>query len=277
MNEPIFVGKHPTTHSVQQHTHENWELIYCTSGMGEVQFENGSKLPYTAGEIVAIPPRLPHCNQSVSGFTNIHMRVADATLPYRAAVKLADDAEKHLLTFFSEAYFYYSSDINRKEVILSGLGEVIVSYIVTFLSQQTYSEVVELVRTDILRNFTDENYRLERTLRSIPLNYDYIRKTFKKEIGATPHEYLTAMRMKKAERLLCAMRGEYTIAEVAEMCGFNEPLYFTRVFKKNFGVSPTAFNAQQASETHACPPRAEGASESPDEPEPHPNRIVQYP
>ncbi len=245
MNEPVFVGKHPTTHSVQQHDHNEWELIYCTGGTGEVRFENGSTLQYVENEIVAIPPHVKHSNHSVRGFTNVHIRLSKATLPYRSAVKLADDAEKHLLTFFNEAFFYFGSDLQRKELILSALGEVIASYTITFLSQDSYTETVELIRNSRLRNFTDAKYRLEDTLHSVALNYDYVRKTFKKEIGLTPHEYLTGMRMKKAESLLSVTHGEYMINEVAEMCGYSEPLYFTRVFKKNFGISPTAFSKQQ--------------------------------
>ena len=248
MNEPVFVGRHSTTYSVQRHEHEDWELIYCTGGTGEVVFDNQSSLRYDKGEIVLIPAHTPHFNQSEKGFTNIHMRLSDAAFPYRTAMKVADDADGHLLTFFSETLYYFNSDIRRKELVLSALGEVIASYIVMFLSQNNYSELVERIRNDILHNFTNCDYRLEDTLRSLPLNYDYIRKTFKKETGVTPHEYLTKMRMKKAEMLLSAMQGEYFINEIAQMCGYSEPLYFTRVFKKTYGLSPTAFNRECSGE-----------------------------
>lgn len=32
--------------------------------------------------------------------------------------------------------------------------------------------------------------------------------------------------------------SEYNISEISMMCGYDEPLYFSRVFKKEFGVSP---------------------------------------
>lgn len=246
MNEPVFVGKHATTHSVQKHKHDEWELIYCTGGMGEVVFENGSTLQYAGGEIVAIPANMEHSNISKGGFTNIYMRLADATFPYRSAVKLLDDSGKPLYNFFNEAFYYFDSDLQRKELILDALGEVIASYIIAFLSRTSYSEPVETIRDCILRNYANAGYDLEKTLASIPLNYDYLRKCFKKEMGLTPHEYMTDMRMKKAEKLLSAMDGEYLIGEVAQMCGYNDPLYFTRVFKKRFGLSPTAFNKGSA-------------------------------
>lgn len=38
MNTILFVGEHPKTFDVRWHTHEHWELIYCTSGQGAFRF-----------------------------------------------------------------------------------------------------------------------------------------------------------------------------------------------------------------------------------------------
>ena len=57
---------------------------------------------------------------------------------------------------------------------------------------------------------------------------------------------MTSLRMKKAETLLSAMwTREYSVAEVAEMCGFDDALYFSRVFKKTYGCSPTNFSQKR--------------------------------
>ncbi len=246
MNTIAFAGRHLRTYSVQTHFHTDWELIYCTSGMGQVEFENGAVMAYETGEVVAIPPNTRHSNNSTEGFTNIHLLISDATFPYRGAVKITDDAESHILTFFSEAHFYFNSDINKKEMILSAMGELIVSYIILFQSQTSFSEPVDLIRNDILKNYSDSAYRLDDFIKSLPFNYDYLRKLFKKEMNVTPQGYLTGMRMKKAEMLLKSMRAnEYSIAEVADMCGFDEPLYFSRVFKKHFHNSPSAFASEK--------------------------------
>ncbi|MGN0682328.1 MAG: helix-turn-helix domain-containing protein [Oscillospiraceae bacterium] len=48
--------------------------------------------------------------------------------------------------------------------------------------------------------------------------------------------------MQMAEKLLCSTHGvEQNISQIAYICGFSEPLYFSRVFKKNFGVSPKSY------------------------------------
>ena len=79
----------------------------------------------------------------------------------------------------------------------------------------------------------------------MPLNYDYVRKLFKKETGVTPHEYLVNSRMDLAKNIILSgisnQYSNYTVSQIAEMCGFAEPLYFSRVFKKRFGVSPSEY------------------------------------
>ena len=47
----------------------------------------------------------------------------------------------------------------------------------------------------------DYSFALDEQIRAMPFHYDYLRKLFKKEMGMTPLEYLTRMRMKKAESL----------------------------------------------------------------------------
>ena len=60
---------------------------------------------------------------------------------------------------------------------------------------------------------------------------------FKKSVGLTPMEYLTALRLKKAEALLCYTRTP--VAEIAALCGFESPYYFSNTFKKHVGDTPT--------------------------------------
>jgi AraC-like DNA-binding protein len=35
--------------------------------------------------------------------------------------------------------------------------------------------------------------------------------------------------------------SEYTVSQIAEACGYSDPLYFSRVFKKYFGVAPSEY------------------------------------
>lgn len=63
-------------------------------------------------------------------------------------------------------------------------------------------------------------------------------RSFKKTTGHSPHKYLTSMRLEKAMTML---PQDIPLAEVASESGFSDQAHFTRVFKKNVGVTPAAY------------------------------------
>ena len=242
INTILFVGEHSRTYDVQWHNHDHWELVYCTSGRGEFQFENGTSVHYQDGDAVAIPPRVRHSNVSVEGFTNIHVRMDDLTFSDRSPFRVADDEERHLKEAFLQVKYYYLADIHKRELVLAALGELIVSYLIVYRSNSEFSDPVEQIRSMIIRNYAEPDFALDEAIRAMPFHYDYLRKLFRKEMGITPLEYMTTLRMKKAEIMLGAMWSkDYSVAEIAQTCGYEDALYFSRVFKKHFGCSPTSF------------------------------------
>lgn len=258
MNEILFVGEHPKTYDVRWHSHENWELVYCTSGQGAFRMKSGEAISYQAGEVVVIPSREIHANSSTGGFTNIHITIADPAFVDRTVFRVTDDKDRSLLSAFTQAKIYYSSDINRRELVLAALGDLIVSYVVVFRSNTEFSKPVEQIRNSIRRNYANPDFALDQVIREMPFHYDYLRKLFKKEVGSSPLEYLTSLRMQSAEKLLTAMwSNEYSISEVAQMCGYGDPLYFSRVFKKHFGCSPTNYISKQSEKHQTDPGRTE--------------------
>lgn len=251
MNDIIYVGKHLRTYSVNKHHHDSWEIVYCTSGNGIFEFDNCA-LEYSEGDIVVIPQYIVHSNDSVKGFTNIHINLANATFPYKSAIKISDDTGKHILNAFNDAYYYYNTDISKKTLILSALGNLLANFIIAFHNSKPLTHIVEVIKDNIVNNFPDSNYELDTYMKTLPFSYDYLRKLFKSEIGATPHGFLTAMRMQAAEKLLCTMENEeYNVTKIAQMCGYDEVLYFSRVFKKQFGCSPYHYAKQKAEQNNA--------------------------
>ena len=258
MNTILFVGEHPKTYDVRWHTHEHWELVYCTGGSGAFRLANGTVIPYQAGEVVAIPPREIHANSGSDGFTNIHLTMTDPSFPYKTAFKIMDDEEGNVKMTFSQAKYFYMGDIKNSDLVLSALGDLIVSYMIVCRSNSEFSEPVEKIRASIRRNYSRSDYALDEVMRDMPFHYDYLRKLFKKEVGVSPLEYMTNLRMKSAETLLTAMwTNEYSISDIAQMCGFEDALYFSRVFKKYYGCAPSNFARKRKNVYQNDPSRKE--------------------
>lgn len=258
MNDIIYVGEHSKTYDVRWHTHDHWELVYCTGGRGAFRFQNGSTISYQAGNMVAIPPRELHVNSSAEGFTNIHLTMTDPTFSYRTSFRIVDSTDGGLRTAFMQARVFTMSDRKKRELVLASLGNLIASYIVVARSNTEFSEPVERIRASIISNYANCDFALDDTIREQPFNYDYLRKLFKKEMGVSPLEYLVNMRMRSAEMLLSSMwANEYTISDVAQMCGFADALYFSRVFKKYYGMSPMHYAKAKSTVNHSDPGRTE--------------------
>ena len=73
------------------------------------------------------------------------------------------------------------------------------------------------------------------------MNYSrtYLSKVFLKECGCTLGEYITKMKVDEAKGLI-ALKS-YTFTQISDMLGFSNPLYFSRVFKKITGTSPSEY------------------------------------
>ena len=67
-------------------------------------------------------------------------------------------------------------------------------------------------------------------------------RNFKEYTGTTPTQYLLSLRISNAQSLLEST--SFNVTEIAEIVGYNNPLYFSRLFKKQCGVSPTEFRKQ---------------------------------
>ena len=244
MNDIIYAGKHSLTLNVSRHAHTSWELIYCTGGEGELIFDTGTPLAYSRGVVVAIPPYFSHENRSEHGFTNIHLNIQDCSLSGKAPVAVADDSNSFIFNAFSAAFFHFYSGTAQRSALLNIYGDLIICYLTAYQNLPVHSRVVEEIESSIIQNYPDSNYELDSFLHSLPFSYDYLRKLFKKELGVTPHKYLMDKRLQTAEELLRVSRAG-NITEVSRLCGFREPLYFSRMFKKEYGIAPSLYGENQ--------------------------------
>ena len=79
---------------------------------------------------------------------------------------------------------------------------------------------------------------------SVNISKNYMHKVFRNETGMTPLNYLTKYRIQCAQKLL--LESSKSIAKIGELCGYPEPIYFSYIFKKVCGMTPSVYRKQSA-------------------------------
>ena len=245
MNDIIFAGRHLLAYNVSRHKHKNWELVYCTGESGRFIFED-FELPYAEGDVVVIPPDTPHENKSSGGFTNIHLNIDNATLSLRKPALMRDDANQSLRHLFADAHYIFRGDPEIRAALLSSYGNLIVRHISLSRTSHPRNRIVEEIEQSIMLNYANPNFELDAFLSSMPYSYDYLCRMFRQEVCTTPHKYLTNLRLHVPADMLASGSAEGGIAKIAHICGFRDPLYFSRLFKKRYDVSPGEYSRQKA-------------------------------
>lgn len=71
------------------------------------------------------------------------------------------------------------------------------------------------------------------------INQTYLRTMFKEEMNLTVSDYITKIRLENAREML--KKKQYLLADIAEKVGYSDASYFSKSFKKFFGLSPSQF------------------------------------
>ena len=87
--------------------------------------------------------------------------------------------------------------------------------------------------------FSDYNFTLSSMAETLGYNAKYLSHLFKEEMKVGFSEYLTNLRMKHSVFLM--EQGVTAVKNVALLSGYSDPLYFSKVFKKQMGVSPKEY------------------------------------
>jgi len=90
--------------------------------------------------------------------------------------------------------------------------------------------------TDYIGRHLEDDLSLQQLASRFFLSREYVSRKFRQETGVTLSEYVERLRMEKATMLLA--NRAYKIADIAEMVGYADEKYFSKVFKKHTGLSP---------------------------------------
>ncbi len=107
------------------------------------------------------------------------------------------------------------------------------SIVANHMNDEFIKKAIECVRA----NIANENFGKEEFASALALSQSLLYKKIKALTNLSVVEFIRSIRLNYAMEKLRS--GEYNVTEVSEMCGFNTPAYFSKVFKEYFGKTPT--------------------------------------
>ncbi|MBO9600763.1 MAG: helix-turn-helix transcriptional regulator [Cohnella sp.] len=156
--------------------------------------------------------------------------------------------------------YYFNCIIREKDsskqgkfLLLRGYLELILAYLIDS-SEQSGTPTIRTPRTvpqenksnnrvqliaDYMISHYDQSLSIEELSKKANMSSATLRRMFKKHTGKTPSEFLLDLRMAVAAKKI--VETDERISDIAYKVGIQDPNYFTRIFKKNFGVTPYTY------------------------------------
>lgn len=158
--------------------------------------------------------------------------------------------------YFSVSEFVKSVSVESDEQVLAGFKPDVVrsedesrNYIISIIRKGIElregnvsghnNDVVDSIKKYIEENYADEELSLNIMASHVNFSPNHLSMVFSQQTGNTLIKYLTDFRMNKAKELLkCTNKKS---SEISIMVGYKDPHYFSYLFKKTQGVTPTQF------------------------------------
>lgn len=132
--------------------------------------------------------------------------------------------------------------LNRDKLRQRFINQPFVSS-VTIATSRADRELLAKMDAVIAQNLAEPEFSIDHLAGELCMSRSTLFEKIKNVSGLTPNNYIRLTRLKKAAEYLSA--GEYQINEVCYLVGFSSSSYFTKCFKKQFGVLPTEFTGQR--------------------------------
>ena len=224
---------------------EYYAAVYVLDGETEYTIDN-EKYIVKKDDIVVFPPKTMR-----SGKTNPEHPWSFITILFRMETNEA--AANH----FNKSIMIMKNmnETIRKQVMeASGawagknpLHQVKCNYLTTeilykmILSEMPYHKVPHIKKLEKARKMIQDNFRndisVEELAASIGLSVSYFRRLFHAAYGVAPMQYIMDLRIENARDLL--LSGEVNVTEAANLSGFDDIYYFSALFKRKTGSTPS--------------------------------------
>lgn len=247
-----FVGWHKCNdlyHYTYEQGNSSHLLLFTVRGCGYLHM-NGKKYTLSAGSIAFIPRNTP-CSYGTPTnglweFYWLHTAGAVAT-NFMDTVAQNDN----YLTDFEPGYHYAqrmeellrlsSKREHNADLYISQQLSELLHHVAVRLSEPPESMSLSSRAILYMEHHFHAHLTVEETAQSLFVSPAHLIRTFKKETGYTPHEYLTEYRLMIAAQLL--EFGQQRVEKIAVQTGFSSPSHFISSFRRQYGCTPLQYRS----------------------------------
>lgn len=155
------------------------------------------------------------------------------------------EPEKVLNAFQKSVDAFQKSNNHCNVTILKNLYDIILMLKKEYEKNYIPNEKMLLIKPAIdsmNSNYFKNNLTIENLSKLCGISSTYFRRIFTERFGISPKEYIINRRMEYAKKLLLSQ--QFSVSEIAEMCGYSEPCHFSRDFSKRTGLSPNKYTKE---------------------------------
>ena len=245
--ETVYFVYETELHKLRQpFCHSTYYMYLAVRGNGQLHL-GGKTFPLRRGALFIISPHVRFTIDGDPDFTYMYISFMGERA-HRLTEGYVTDENTSVFYGFEWLIEFWQSCIRRvTRANANVLSESVVLYTLSFLSAgQDGTTVPDRSRTlyesmlaYVESHFTDADISLRKLADIFSYTEKYLSHLFKKNTGVNFNAYLTQMRIDYAVK--CIEGGMRSISEIAELCGYYDALYFSKVFKRVKGDTPLAF------------------------------------
>ncbi len=236
----------------------DYQLLYVASGKTVFYF-NGEPKEVAAGHMVLFQPRQEQHYEYYAVDRPevywVHFTGSDV----RNILRHYDiPLDKNVIYSGSSATYAYlfKEMIQEMQTCRTGFEELLEMYLrqIFLLIQRSWEERKPTVSSylqeeiDYARKYFNEHYNedisIEEYAQSRGMSVSWFLRNFKQMTMKSPMQYILSIRINNAVSLL--ETTDYNVTEISTIVGYDNPLYFSRIFKKQKGVSPSDYRKSLA-------------------------------
>ena len=240
-----YIDKSPHKYrSFPLHDHDCWEITVNLVGKGMATVD-GQEYPFNPGTIFCVGPGIPHCKVSGEGFIDGSLMLQDF-IPFGIPLvyRLEDDVHGSFQYLFSLMFDIVIKNGPNAQAIVNALADTMYQLMVSWSVIGSRNPSVERFQRILLDNLSNCEFDLSEEIKRTGYSFSYFRKLFKHFTSTSPTGYLNHMRIEYAKRQIQQYFGTRSMKEIAYSSGFEDPYYFSRVFRQYTGVSPLKYGKE---------------------------------